>query len=135
MGACYSTDSDLELKEELRARVDLSGINLVDYTARVKQYTDMRNNGRISVDQLSVSFRDTDIFKHITNPNSVCNRLILSPFFKEFTLSHNEGIEMQANDDNEIELTKQDIVNQSIRSSKQSPKFACEDVLDNRDTF
>ena len=133
MGSCLGYDSDMLLKEELRQRVDLSDIQLVDYTARVKRYTDMRNNGKISVDQLQLSFRDMDIFKHIKNPDSVVNRLILSPFFTDFTLTHNE-VEQERACKDEIAVTNEDKVNQSIRSSKKSPKFNCEDIYD-RDTF
>ena len=30
------------------------------------------------------------IFKHVKNPRAVVNKLILSPFFVEFTLTHNK---------------------------------------------
>ena len=133
MGVCLGYDSDMLLKEELRQRVNLSEVQLVDYTARVKRYSDMRNNGKISVDQLQLSFKDTELFKHLKNPASVVNKLILSPFFTEFSLTHNDAVEADTCK-NEVVTTKEDVVNQSIRSSKPSPKFNCEDIVD-QETF
>ena len=65
-------------------------MQITEYEKRIKRYADPVNRGKISVDQLCESFKDTNVFKHVKNPRSVVNKLILSPFIWELTLTHNE---------------------------------------------
>lgn len=92
MGAkCCARDSG-QLAEEgdMNARLDLNGMGINEFENRVKKYAHSANRGKITVEQLMEAFKDTKIFTQINNPQSVVNRVIMSPFFTTLTLTHNE---------------------------------------------
>ena len=56
----------------------------------MNRFVTSSSSGRISVDDLFEAFKDKGTFKHIKNPYSVVNKLVLSPFFQNFEFSHNQ---------------------------------------------
>ena len=68
--------------------IQLSQINILDFEKRVKKYAHPINKGRVTVDQLVLSFEDTSIFNSLRNPYSATHKLLLSPFFRQLPLSH-----------------------------------------------
>ena len=87
---CCSEAGEQKNEEELHSRLDIKGMSIVEFERRVKRYASPNNKGKISVDQLMESFRDTHIFENLKNPQSVVNKLVTSPFFTNLTLTHNE---------------------------------------------
>jgi len=70
-------------------------MNIVEYEKRVKRYAHVKNRGKISAEALMEAFKDTKIFKQLDNPASVVNRVVMSPFFTDLCLSHNEPTEKE----------------------------------------
>ena len=71
------------------SRPDLESINILDFEARVKLFAHPANNGKVSVGQLREAFEDTGIFASLGKPSSVTHKILTSPFFINFVLSHN----------------------------------------------
>jgi len=92
MGAkcCSSQPEVAEFEYDIRARLDLRGMHIHEFEKRVKKYAHSSNRGRVTVDQLMEAFKDTKVFTHLNNPLSVVNRVVMSPFFTNLTLTHNE---------------------------------------------
>ena len=88
-GNCCSGTSEPLKDDDLSARLNLGNMSIVEYERRVKKYASLKNRGKISVDQLLESFKDTGVFENIKNPESVVNRLVTSPFFMNLILTHN----------------------------------------------
>ena len=74
----------------MNARLNLKSMTIVEYEKRVKRYAHPNNKGKISVEQLKESFKDTKIFTNLKNPRSTVNKMITSPFFCNLVLSHNQ---------------------------------------------
>ena len=49
-GAICGEDDEVIRQEELRQRIDLSGMEITEYENRVKRYVDPSNKGKINVD-------------------------------------------------------------------------------------
>ena len=69
-------------------RLDLSTMFILEFEYRVKRFAHPCNSGKLSITQLKEAFKDTDIFNALGNPRSVVHRLLVSPFFTDFQLSH-----------------------------------------------
>ena len=97
---CCSCNRDIEeviTIESKNQRLNLQSITIVEFERRVKKYAHIKNRGKISIEQLQEAFKDTLIFKNLKHPSSLAYKLITSPFFTQFTLTHhmNQVIEFQ----------------------------------------
>ena len=88
--ACSKEYDEVITVEGLNARLNLKSMSILDFEKRVKKYAHLKNRGKISIEQLQEAFKDTDMFLNLKNPLSVVNRLLTSPFFSDFVLSHNQ---------------------------------------------
>ena len=70
-------------------RPDFESINILHFEALVKLYAHPANNGKVSVSQLRSAFEDHSIFASLGKSNSVTHKILTSPFFVNFVLSHN----------------------------------------------
>ena len=66
------------------------GMSIMEYEKRIKRYAHPKNKGKINIEQLQSSFKDTKIFANLKNPQSIINKILLSPFFSNLVLSHNQ---------------------------------------------
>ena len=71
------------------SRLDLSNINVLLFEKRIKKFAHPCNQGKVSIQQLKHSFKDTEVFVQLGNPLSVVHRLLVSPFFKDLRMTHN----------------------------------------------
>ena len=71
------------------SRPDFEAVNILDFERRVKDYAHPANNGKVSISQLKRAFEDTRTFRALGKPHSLTHKLLKSPFFVDFTLSHN----------------------------------------------
>ena len=99
MGAkcCAKQPDEFEIKglADVNASLDLNGISIAEFETRVKKYAVPAQRGRVFPEQLMEAFKDTKIFSQLNNPESLVNKVIMSPFFMDFTLSHNETTEVE----------------------------------------
>ena len=94
MGAkCCATEVKETTVDEgdIYERLQLQTMKIVEFEQRVKKYAYPGDRGKISPDALMEAFKETGVkFNQLKNPQSVVNKVIMSPFFCNLTLSHNE---------------------------------------------
>ena len=86
-GGCDAEYNSTSGGDQLR-RLDLDQMDILEFERRVKRFAHPINKGRVTVDQLYESFKDTQVFSGIRNPYSVMYKLLLSPFFRQLPMSH-----------------------------------------------
>ena len=90
MGAkcCGSGIEDLETHElgSSNAKFNVKSLNMTDFETLVKKYAHPANKGMLKPEQLMEAFKDTKVFVQLNNPSSVVNRIVMSPFFTDFTM-------------------------------------------------
>ena len=59
---CAEEPEEAQSSEDIRARLDLSSMNIAEYERRVKRYAHPGNKGKVTADQLMEAFKDTNIF-------------------------------------------------------------------------
>ena len=55
-------------------------MNILEYEQRVKMYASKENKGYINLHQLREAFKDSLVFSHLSNPDSLKTKFLLSSF-------------------------------------------------------
>ena len=90
MGAkcCGSGIEEIDSHElgSSNAKFNVKSLYMADFETLVKKYAHPANKGMIKPEQLMEAFKDTRVFNQLKNPSSVINRVVMSPFFTDFTM-------------------------------------------------
>ena len=89
--SCQRDYDEVITVEGMNQRLNLQSMTIVEFERRVKRYAHIKNRGKISIEQLQEAFKDTQIFANLKHPKSLAYKLVTSPFFTQFTLSHNQA--------------------------------------------
>lgn len=124
MGAkcCGSGIEDIDTSElgSGNAKLNLKSMYMNEFEQLVKKYAHPGNKGMVKPEQLMEAFKDTKIFSQLDNPNSVVNRIVMSPFFTEFTMSHYASVK---EDPKSRSVTPERKLGQSPSTKKIAPTF------------